>query len=270
MKFPEKAYRVAVNGLARGIRFLMRSNGIKGHFCIGPDNTFFEIDGIRFEYHYPAFGVSGNIDSGGSTEPQTRAKLMEYLSGPASVLYDVGAHEGLFSLDAKTRNPAAIVHAFEPQAAALFKNIKINGFEIAVHEVAVGEAAGTVSMTTDQRSSNFVTGEGGPIPVIRLDDLTDLPPPSAIKLDIEGFELSALRGARSLLMRHRPVVVMEINHCFLRYNSSLKPLYELMSSLGYSFNRLASGKLHEITERTDTPDALPRSAEDNYWWVARS
>lgn len=267
MKIPSKIYRITINMLARGIRGMMRANEIDGYFCIGAKDAFYETNGVRLEYHYSVFGVSGNIDSGGTSEPETRNLLKRYLIGPSPVFYDVGAHEGVFCLDAKANNPNAIVHAFEPQAAALRKNIKINRLDIAVHEVAVGENVGAVSMTTDQRSSNFVTGTQGAIPLVRLDDVPDLPPPNAIKIDIEGFELSALRGASSLLSRYRPVVVTEINHCFLRYNDSLKPLYELMSSLGYSLNRLTDQGLVEISERPEKPDGLPRSADDNYWWI---
>ncbi len=267
MRLPDKAYRIAVNVLARGIRSLMKANGIRGHFCIGAERTYFEIDKVRLEYHYSAFGASGNIDSGGASEPETRELLITHLGGPTPVFYDIGAPEGLFCLDAKIKSPGAVVHAFEPQAAALLRNIQINDVGIAVHEVAVGDTAGAVSMTTQHRSSNFVTATQGSIPLVRLDDLPDLPPPSAIKIDVEGFELKVLQGARRLLSDHNQVVVTEINHCFLRYNDGLKPLYDLMFSLGYSLNRLTNGSLIEILDRPTRPEDLPRSADDNYWWI---
>ena len=37
----------------------------------------------------------------------------------------------------------------------------------------------------------------------------DLPPPSLIKIDIEGAEVAALRGAK--LARHRPCLIVEFH-----------------------------------------------------------
>jgi FkbM family methyltransferase len=258
---------MAVNFIARALRSLMKANHIQGYFCVSAENAFFEIDGLRLGYHYDRFGVCGNIDSGGSSEPKTRRKLAEYLK-KGMVFYDIGAHEGLFALDVD-RRLGVVVHAFEPQAKALRNNIILNEAKnIVVHEAAVGDRADSVSMTTNQRSSNYITENSGAITLVRLDDLK-LPPPDAIKIDIEGFELNALRGARGLLTKYKPIVVTEINQCYKRYNLSLKPMYELMASCGYSLKRLSDrGELIEIAERPDLPEHLPRSAEDNYWWIA--
>jgi hypothetical protein len=35
--------------------------------------------------------------------------------------------------------------------------------------------------------------------------------PTLIKVDIEGFEIHALRGARETMLRHRPIVVVEVH-----------------------------------------------------------
>lgn len=51
---------------------------------------------------------------------------------------------------------------------------------------------------------------------------------SALKIDIEGFELQALRGAIKLLQMHRPVVLVEI------WKINLEPVVTLMKDIGYS------------------------------------
>ena len=68
---------------------------------------------------------------------------------------------------------------------------------------------------------------------VSLDELVfegELPPPDCIKIDIEGAEMLALRGAQSMLSRYRPSIFLaahgsEIHRECCRFLGSLK--YEL-------------------------------------------
>src|SRR6185437_9498078 len=188
------------------MRGMMRAHGDRdGLFCIGARDAFYERDGMRFDYHFDAFGVAGNIDSGGSSEEQTRAKLFSLMQ-PNGVLYDIGAHEGLFSISLKKSHPLATAYAFEPQTDALLKNLDLNNLNsVRVIPFALGDSVGNVSMTTAERSSNHVTINGQAdksFPVSTIDTLVadlSLKLPSAIKIDIEGFEYRALLGAQRTL-----------------------------------------------------------------------
>jgi FkbM family methyltransferase len=259
-----RLYRLAMTGLARSMRALMRARGIDGTFCVSSAAAFYEWQGMRFGYSYSEFGAAG-IDAGGSTEPLTRAKLKEFLNND-SVFYDIGAHEGLYSIFAKKYSPGIKVHAFEPQPDNLIRNLSINNLpDIVVHPVAVGDEPGSFFMATDERSSNHINGKTGSIPVIMIDG-ENLPPPTLIKIDIEGFELNALKGARDTLLKSKPVIVTEINHCFLRYNKTLEPFYDFMTSVGYQIHALRGDKLVPIKPSTSL-DKLEHSDEDNYWWL---
>lgn len=55
-----------------------------------------------------------------------------------------------------------------------------------------------------------LTRQPGDVPVVTLDDL-DIPDVRVLKLDVEGSELVALRGARTLLREQRPAVFAECN-----------------------------------------------------------
>ena len=48
------------------------------------------------------------------------------------------------------------------------------------------------------------------MPVVSLDSLK-LPPPDVIKMDIEGGESDALKGARTLLVEHKPIIVLALH-----------------------------------------------------------
>lgn len=44
-----------------------------------------------------------------------------------------------------------------------------------------------------------------------LDSLEELPVPDVIKIDAEGSEVEVLRGASSLLRKHRPTLLIELH-----------------------------------------------------------
>jgi FkbM family methyltransferase len=55
-----------------------------------------------------------------------------------------------------------------------------------------------------------------------------------LQLDCEGFEIFAIQGAIDTIMKHRPVIVVEINECVRRYDSSPEALRAELHNLGYS------------------------------------
>lgn len=131
-----------------------------------------------------------------------------------SCAVDGGAHIGSWSLAMAKQFERVI--AFEPapdtyqalEANTLsVRNIIRNGF-------ALGADFGTTGMAEDQRYSGgntggrYVTGEGN-IQVAPLDSL-GLETLGFLKLDIEGYEVFALRGALDTLLRCRPVVLIEV------------------------------------------------------------
>jgi hypothetical protein len=75
------------------------------------------------------------------------------------------------------------------------------------------------------------------IPVVRLDDEipeAGLPVPDFIKIDIEGWEIEALRGARETLARHKPALFLEMHGETLREKKrKVAEIVEFLESAGY-------------------------------------
>lgn len=112
----------------------------------------------------------------------------------------------------------ATVYTFEPAADA-FAELCRRAHEpnVVKLQAALGETAGLVGLSRERRDGKrnnhvgitHVSGAGA-VPLLRMDDL-NLPVVDLLYLDVEGFELYALRGAVETLARCRPVVAVEIN-----------------------------------------------------------
>ena len=70
---------------------------------------------------------------------------------------------------------------------------------------ALSDHAGTLSFAAEGQLSSASASDGAVnVPCGRLDDLLAGVAPTFLKLDIEGAELEALKGAAGILAQHRP------------------------------------------------------------------
>lgn len=171
---------------------------------------------------------------------------------PGDAIVDVGAHVGTFSVPLAQRvGEAGRVTAFEGAAdtySLLLRNLEANGCANVdpVHAVVSSEAGGSFRKADPEApagSTHFEPAdEGGGVTAVTLDQWRQGAPRPVrfIKLDIEGHELDALRGAERLLREDRPIVLLEISRSQLRRRgSSLRDLDRVLS--GYHlFVNLAS------------------------------
>jgi len=146
-------------------------------------------------------------------------------------VYDVGAFEGLLALFFASR--AKKVICYEPNSrnhARLLDNIRLNGFtNVTVRKTGVGETPQKIELTWNPAMPGGASAESATaahlrdsvsgarvetIPITTLDDdfeANGLPPPDLIKIDIEGWELPALKGARRLLHQFGPALYLEMH-----------------------------------------------------------
>jgi FkbM family methyltransferase len=101
------------------------------------------------------------------------------------------------------------VLAFEPNHLA-FECLKHNCKGAACLPFGLSDLSGNAGILQNPNSgaSRLVNGDG--IILVRLDDY-ELPRLDFLKLDVEGWELKALRGAESTIEKHRPIMWIEIN-----------------------------------------------------------
>lgn len=129
--------------------------------------------------------------------------------GAGEVLADAGAFDG----DTCRRmlelwgDRAARIHCFEPDPVSAGKfRTWMDGSprreRVRFHPMALGSRPGTLRFQGTGALDNTASSQGGmEVPCRALDQVLADDPPDFIKMDIEGAELEALRGAAALLAR---------------------------------------------------------------------
>lgn len=130
---------------------------------------------------------------------------------------DVGANIGNHTLYfACVMNRDVI--AFEPLSQCydqLAHNVALNHCEdqVKLHNLALGAESGVGRMVTtpgNLGASQFIRDEAGEVRLATLDDTLDATATIAlIKIDVEGYELEVLKGAKATISKHKPVLVIE-------------------------------------------------------------
>jgi FkbM family methyltransferase len=178
------------------------------------------------------------------------ATVLKRILRPGDTFVDGGAHIGVFAvLGSRCVGPTGKVFAFEPAEQTrqtLTKNLLRNGCaNTLVRPEALGRAedradlvqlsAGQTGHATLRRTSSFVSSEQ--VSVIALDSLRPvLGPVRAVKLDLEGLELEALRGMTQIIQACHPDIIVEVTDKFLRASrdGSALMLYRFLTGFGYA------------------------------------
>lgn len=165
------------------------------------------IGGTRLVARQGMTGATGNIYCG-LHEYRDMAFVLHALR-PGDVFVDVGANIGSYTVLASGVCGAHSI-AIEPDvgtAKHLARNVAVNALQalVDVQLTAVGEEAGSISFTLGQDTMNRVATEIDEniqtVALARLDDILQGVDPTLIKLDVEGYETMALRGAEATLAK---------------------------------------------------------------------
>jgi FkbM family methyltransferase len=140
------------------------------------------------------------------------------------LLFDVGAHFGVFSLVAAHFGGRAVAVDPSPSAVRMIAvQADLNGLgdRIEIVRAAVGESAGSLNLLGSGVFSDgyFKVVRGRPqrelteIPATTIDELSArFGVPSHIKVDVEGYEAAVLRGARKTLAKNSPLLFLELHN----------------------------------------------------------
>jgi len=155
---------------------------------------------------------------------------------------DIGAAYGNHSLFFAACCGAERVYAFEPTASLyehMLQNIAVNGFEqIKAHNIALGARQAEVGLTPSSVAPaaggllmNHIDERGGGVAMERLDDVLRGETVSeirCIKIDVEGYSLPVLEGARETIAAFRPAIFCECDT-----SEQFREVDRFLAALGY-------------------------------------
>ncbi len=180
----------------------------------------------------------------GCYEPMSLG-LWAQLASQANVIFDVGAHTGVYTLAAAAANRKATVVSCEPydlNYARLLINLRANGLTTnTAYPIAISDSDDVVPFAVS--TSSWYLSTGGSVgeradaiirhvPAMRLDTIyqRNRANISLIKIDTEGHELAVIHGARDVLRECGPDILMESV-----FSETTGELERLLQAQGYSF-----------------------------------
>ena len=187
-------------------------------------------------------------------EPELR--LLPRLCRPDELSLDIGANYGVYSWHLARLSRGVV--AFEPQPGPADFIRRGLGGRVRVERVALSDAEGEVVLRVprDRMQDGRATVEPGNtldaldateivVPRRRLDGY-DLPRVGFVKVDVEGHELATLAGARGLLERDRPSLIVEAED---RHRpGAVDSVAAFLAGLGYRGAFLRAGTLRPLHE----------------------
>ena len=231
-------------------------------FNKGP-NTQVKRSGVRWNLDLRE-GIDFSIWLLGSFEPET-VRCYQQIVKAGDIVLDIGANIGSHTLLlAQAVGSEGRVYAFEPTDFAFRKLMsnrllnpnlvsRIHCFQyMLVDQAIAGNATPSLYSSWplkedvdlhELHQGRLMTTAGAEartldsvILRLKLDRV------NCIKLDIDGFECGMMRGAREVLSRWRPVIIMELAPYALKeQGASLSDLIGLLKQYGYSLFDLSKG-----------------------------
>lgn len=197
-------------------------------------------------------------------------RAIEAAVGQVGTIIDAGANVGQFARAAVLTFPNADIISIEPlpdAALELRRNLG-DSAQVQIIEVALGDSDGTATfypnaysqassiLRITESASKVADGlsEMPPIDVklTRLDSLLQgrrLTPPVLFKLDLQGYELRALRGCEEVIKSMRYIVCEVAFESYYAGEPKFAEICEFLQPRGFYFDRplnVARGVDHQI------------------------
>ena len=215
-------------------------------FLFGSTKSLEILPGSYFVCHPHAYKVyrRDQVD-----DAEQRAEFLSFVSYCSNkmLLYDIGAHFGVFSLASAHFGGRAIAVDPSPEAIEMIRierTLNNCADRVSVIHAAVSDSNGAIEMLSSGVFSNGYfkvasqrpKSELTPVQAVTIDQMTvQFGRPTHIKIDVEGYEAAVLRGARTTLRQFSPILFLELHNEMVTFvgENPCAILHEL-TALGYN------------------------------------
>jgi FkbM family methyltransferase len=216
-----------------------------GRFATGSRKTLQLGPDLRIVCHPSAYRVAVQSQLG---DPDQALEFRNFIShcSPGMSLFDVGAHFGIFSLVAAHFQGNALAVDPSPEALRMVNlQARLNNWSDRIRTIraAASDSADGIDMLAAGVLSDhyFVAAPGRDrnelthLDTTTVDQLSrSFGPPTHLKIDVEGFEATVVRGARTTLKDSMPLVFLELhNEILLANGGDPNAALNELESVGY-------------------------------------
>jgi FkbM family methyltransferase len=219
------------------IRFI--ASRIVGRTGLGRFVTM-DFGSYKLRVHPAAISMSLLVDR---SDRDGDVDLISRILRPGDHFIDIGANIGqLTCAAAGICGSSGRVTAFEAHptvAGWLRENVALNKFgNVRVAQAACGSQNGWVSFTNrrldDLNSVAHGESDVTEVPMVRLDDFAEEQEVTLVKIDVEGYELHVLEGARRTLQNTLFVYFEAWSEHFCRFGCTYSTIHRLLEELGFN------------------------------------
>jgi FkbM family methyltransferase len=141
--------------------------------------------------------------------------LSQFVDSSNCVYVDCGAYNGDTFIEADGKLPLGKAYLFEPDFAnfeQLVKTVKSSNTSTVCLPLAVSDQYQILSLSGSGEGSTIASNGSVHIAAASLDELMPNSRVNFIKFDVEGSEVPAVMGAKHLIQRSRPIIVLSLYH----------------------------------------------------------
>ena len=223
--------------------------------------TKIKIGNFLYKYCFPLYNISYSRFK--KKNDRTEIDLLKKIIQPGDTVLDIGANIGFYAkiLSAFTGDEGQ-VFCFEPDSQNfkyLVKNTKgirnITLFNNAVSDKSdLLKVYKSKLLNVDHRTSPVPTSASvAEISSVSIDELIEkkiVEKVDVIKIDIQGYELTAFNGMKRLLAanNHIKIIAEYWPHGFKRAGTSAIAFYDFFDAMGYSFYLIDGDALTKISK----------------------
>jgi FkbM family methyltransferase len=191
--------------------------------------------------------------------------VADHFATSGATVIDAGASWGLFTYHLARRvGKSGQVYSFEPHPRNAVMLRKLASARPNVHfsPVALSDQPGRAELQVPKQQNRLVTAQSSlahgfdgqgvdiekiEVPTVRLDDeIGQAVQVDFVKIDVEGHEMSVLRGGSEMFRRSRPSILIEIEQRHL--SAPISDVFKQIEGLGYDLFYITETALRPIAD----------------------